>query len=198
MFNSHHVGEPAVQLRWFYAIDAPRLHSGQACSVSPSLATGASTQAQNRQQLTGNGFSAGVSVPAPGSTDADAAAFVDASTKAATVVAAAAVAARQAAEKPQQPTIWEPFSEEDSRELEAAYQRSKTASPNASESERCPLVEVQEDRLFEVDVRARLLRPVYWRGNAYEVRRAAWFHQVGGKFEPCEENLSRQIEDGYA
>lgn len=36
---------------------------------------------------------------------------------------------------------------------------------------------VNEDYLFEVDVRARELAPVYWLGNIYEVRRGTWFIQ---------------------
>ncbi|KAF9167640.1 hypothetical protein DFQ26_003796 [Actinomortierella ambigua] len=56
---------------------------------------------------------------------------------------------------------------------------------------------VNEDNLFEVDVATLEIKPVYWLGATYEVRRAAWFLQVDGKFVPCEANLSQQVEYGY-
>ncbi|KAF9571221.1 hypothetical protein EC968_000817 [Mortierella alpina] len=56
---------------------------------------------------------------------------------------------------------------------------------------------VNEDYLFEVDIRKMEIKPVYWLGPTYEVRRAVWFLQLDGKFVPCEANLSKQIEYGY-
>ncbi|KAG0236411.1 hypothetical protein BGW42_003569 [Actinomortierella wolfii] len=56
---------------------------------------------------------------------------------------------------------------------------------------------VNEDYLFEVDVTKMEIKPVYWLGPTYEVRRAVWFLQMDGKFVPCEANLSQQIEYGY-
>lgn len=59
-------------------------------------------------------------------------------------------------------------------------------------------VSVNEDYLFQVDIAKREISPVYWEGPTYEVRRATWFMQGdGSKWLPCEENLSRQIEQGY-
>ncbi|KAF9427137.1 hypothetical protein BGZ94_005409 [Podila epigama] len=57
---------------------------------------------------------------------------------------------------------------------------------------------VNEDYLFEVDIQKMEIKPVYWLGPTYEVRRAVWFLQIDGKFVPCEANLSQQIEYGYS
>ncbi|KAF9100518.1 hypothetical protein BGX29_006517 [Mortierella sp. GBA35] len=56
---------------------------------------------------------------------------------------------------------------------------------------------VNEDYLFEVNIHKMEIKPVYWVGPTYEVRRAVWFLQLDGKFVPCEVNLSEQIEYGY-
>ncbi|KAF9989060.1 hypothetical protein BGZ75_007742 [Mortierella antarctica] len=56
---------------------------------------------------------------------------------------------------------------------------------------------VNEDYLFEVDIHKMEIKPVYWLGPTYEVRRTVWFLQLDGKFVPCEANLSKQIEYGY-
>ncbi|KAF9148725.1 hypothetical protein BG015_009532 [Linnemannia schmuckeri] len=57
---------------------------------------------------------------------------------------------------------------------------------------------VNEDYLFEVNIHKMEIKPVYWVGPTYEVRRAVWFLQLDGKFVPCEVNLSQQIEYGYS
>ncbi|KAI8051009.1 DDHD domain-containing protein [Syncephalis plumigaleata] len=203
-------GQPlAVLPRWFYATDAPRPHSGQAHSVPQNKATGATTKAtttNSTESLPSSLPPSTTSLFSPSTTTATAAAaaaaavaanVTESSAQAAAAAAASAAAPSPVADKQPRPTNWEPFSNEDSRELEAAYQQSTAARADARSEDRSPLVAVQEDQLFEVDIRARLLRPVYWRGNAYEVRRALWFQLVGNKYEPCEENLTRQLEDGY-
>lgn len=38
-------------------------------------------------------------------------------------------------------------------------------------------VPVNEDYLFDVDIRKRELAPVYWLGPAYDIRRGTWFFQ---------------------
>ena len=43
-------------------------------------------------------------------------------------------------------------------------------------------VPVNEDYLFDVDIRSRELSPVYWLGPSYDVRRGTWFYQ--GKHRP--------------
>jgi hypothetical protein len=60
-------------------------------------------------------------------------------------------------------------------------------------------VSVNEDHLFQVNVTKREITPVYWEGPIYEVRRATWFMQgdSASKWIPCEEKMSKQIEEGY-
>ena len=38
-------------------------------------------------------------------------------------------------------------------------------------------IPVNEDYLFDVDIRTRELAPVYWLGPVYDVRRGTWFYQ---------------------
>lgn len=38
-------------------------------------------------------------------------------------------------------------------------------------------VAVNEDYLFDVDIKKRELAPVYWKGPVYDVRRGTWFYQ---------------------
>ena len=79
-----------------------------------------------------------------------------------------------------------PFSAQDSLRLENSYlNRCGTKVP------------VNEDYLFEVDVEQRELRPVFWLGPIYEVRRGLWFTQEGSHLKPCDENLAIQTEEGY-
>ncbi|OZJ06976.1 hypothetical protein BZG36_00059 [Bifiguratus adelaidae] len=94
-------------------------------------------------------------------------------------------------EKPSRkpPTQWIPFSKRDSAALERAFM---------SDEER-PVIPVNEDYLFEVDVTQRRITPIYWKGPVYEVRRATWFIQgdSSSKWTPCDESLSEQLELGY-
>ncbi|KAI9250566.1 DDHD domain-containing protein [Phascolomyces articulosus] len=93
-----------------------------------------------------------------------------------------------ASPKKSPPKEWLPFSKRDSNALEKAYQNNDVRAK----------VLVNEDHLFEVDVTARTITPVYWEGPTYEVRRATWFIQGdGSKWTPCEESLAEQIEIGY-
>ncbi|KAI9281140.1 hypothetical protein BY458DRAFT_430110, partial [Sporodiniella umbellata] len=83
------------------------------------------------------------------------------------------------------PKCWVPFSKRDNNALEKAFQSNgQTALVN-------------EDYLFEVNIPKREISPVYWEGPIFEVRRAIWFVQVDGAWVPCEEKMSKQIEDGY-
>ncbi|KAF2011943.1 DDHD-domain-containing protein [Aaosphaeria arxii CBS 175.79] len=105
-----------------------------------------------------------------------------------------------------------PFSESDSRSIEAAFQNQydeedakearKEASaqspstPANAESESLPTtkVPVNEDFLFDVEIETRELVPAYWLGPVYEVKRGSWFTQDGA---PVDENLATQLEEGY-
>lgn len=41
-------------------------------------------------------------------------------------------------------------------------------------------IPVNEDYLFDVDLKKRELAPVYWRGPSYDIRRGTWFFQGRG------------------
>ncbi|KAK4126746.1 DDHD-domain-containing protein [Parathielavia appendiculata] len=127
--------------------------------------------------------------------------------------------------KPLQPKKFVPFSVEDSRAIEIAYQTkledleeergqnrsdaalraglkrprgtSPDASLNADSQPSKTMVPVNEDFLFDVNIEDRELAPVYWEGPVYEVRRGSWFYQEGSALRPCEENLAAQLEEGY-
>jgi len=68
-------------------------------------------------------------------------------------------------EKPKIPNAWSAFALRDSKALEAAFQ-GMTADP----AKKVAPVPVNEDHLFEVDIGARELKPVYFRGSTYDVR----------------------------
>ncbi|KAF9109178.1 hypothetical protein BGX27_007887 [Mortierella sp. AM989] len=72
-----------------------------------------------------------------------------------------------------------------------------STSSSSSLYESTSSILVNEDYLFEVNIHKLEIKPVYWLGPTYEVRRAVWFLQLDGKFVPCEDNLSEQIEYGY-
>ena len=107
------------------------------------------------------------------------------------------------------PKKFVPFSFGDSQSIEAAFQafydpdnESRKTTPVGEEpfgtaDDHPPLVPVNEDYLFDVDIEQRELRPAYWIGPAYEVRRGTWFIQEGSTFKPCEENLATQLEEGF-
>ncbi|KAI9668390.1 MAG: hypothetical protein M1831_001144 [Alyxoria varia] len=69
------------------------------------------------------------------------------------------------------------------------------ASQNDRKKGSAVTVAVNEDYLFDVDVKHRELGPAYWVGPIYEVRRGTWFD--GSTLKPCEENLATQLEEGY-
>lgn len=101
--------------------------------------------------------------------------------------------------KEKDPKKFIPFSDYDSNRLESQYQKfvstkHKDIEQNNSEVQKSNLVEVNEDKLFQVDLRNLDLSPIYWDGPVYEVRRGTWFTSDG---LPLSSSLSKQIEDGY-
>lgn len=97
-----------------------------------------------------------------------------------------------------------PFSEYDSNRLEVAYQKyGKVKSHEKQDLEKLDsldplvslkIVEVNEDKLFQVDVSKLQLEPVYWEGAIYEVRRGKWFGSDG---IPISNEDADLIEAGY-
>jgi len=84
--------------------------------------------------------------------------------------------------------------------LQSAGSAQRSGSkPNTSleDDDKTVKVPVNEDYLFDVDVRRRELAPAYWLGPVYDVRRATWFFQEGSFQRPCDENLATQLEKGW-
>ena len=97
---------------------------------------------------------------------------------------------------PPVPKKYIPFSETDSRAIEAAFQKWAEREEAAEkerlirgtkgqgwEGQKCReapkaiKIPVNEDYLFDVDVEKRELMPAYWLGPVYDVRRGTWFSQ---------------------
>ncbi|KAI5776172.1 DDHD domain-containing protein [Geopyxis carbonaria] len=114
------------------------------------------------------------------------------------------------------PSKFVPFGPRDSRAIETAFQKLSDEedivestkykraaaidlmSGDAPKSDpQNATVAVNEDYLFDVDIKKRELAPVYWKGPVYDVRRGTWFFQEGSTLRPCDENLATQIEEGY-
>ncbi|KAL1593929.1 hypothetical protein SLS60_010662 [Paraconiothyrium brasiliense] len=116
-------------------------------------------------------------------------------------------------EKPvPRPKKWIPFSFDDSRSIENAFQKTAAEAeavetrrgilspPGAEQAslskvpETSTKVPVNEDYLFDVEIETRELSPAYWLGPVYDVKRGTWFTPDG---EPCDEHLATQLEEGY-
>lgn len=84
--------------------------------------------------------------------------------------------------KTKEPSKFVPFSEVDNANLEDSYQNNKD------------LLDVSEDKLFQVNLKKLELAPVYWEGPVYEVRRGLWFESLG---QPLSKALTEKLEEGY-
>lgn len=91
-----------------------------------------------------------------------------------------------------------PFSAYDSRRLEKRYQALYHHKEDARKDHKngldLQIVEVNEDKLFQVDLNDFILSPVYWEGACYEVRRGTWFSSSG---YPLPYRMAQLVEDGY-
>lgn len=100
--------------------------------------------------------------------------------------------------KTKDPKKFIPFSDYDSKRLEKQYQKYTVGMNQIDNKEQSNVnpefVEVNEDKLFQVDLKNFDLSPVYWDGPVYEVRRGTWFNSDG---IPLSAKLSQQIEEGY-
>lgn len=97
------------------------------------------------------------------------------------------------------PSKFLPFNVEDSTRLEESFIKlQQNKELNAGKSTKLQhslqLVSVNEDGLFNVDLVNRILKPTYWPGPTYEVRRGIWFKANN---EPLPDLLSEQIEHYY-
>ncbi|KAH3686641.1 hypothetical protein WICPIJ_002391 [Wickerhamomyces pijperi] len=104
------------------------------------------------------------------------------------------------------PVKFEPFTESDQERIEAQYQKYKQFKKCQSDSDAVnpyQTVPVNEDHLFDIDFAVREVRPVYWEGASYEVRRGIWFyHESSGaataSYEtPISYELTLELEKAY-
>ncbi|XP_050049916.2 triacylglycerol hydrolase DDHD2 isoform X2 [Dermacentor andersoni] len=86
--------------------------------------------------------------------------------------------------------VWIPFSLLDSTNLEEASARLAFGSE---------IVVTTDGGRYDVDVGARLRRPVYWDETPSQVRRCTWFYKLEGqnRFVPYEEHVAFILEDHY-
>ncbi|EDO19531.1 hypothetical protein Kpol_1018p63 [Vanderwaltozyma polyspora DSM 70294] len=93
------------------------------------------------------------------------------------------------------PASYVQFSKHDSKRLEELYQRlhkdQKVVLGNAESF----TISVNEDYLFEVDLRDMELKPIYWSGAGFEVRRGIWFDTNGN---PLSKDLTLELEQHYS
>ncbi|XP_043268616.1 SEC23-interacting protein-like isoform X2 [Venturia canescens] len=86
--------------------------------------------------------------------------------------------------------LWLPFSMQDSLSLEEVH----------NSSEITPETTVATDGgRYDVDILRRTRTPVYWTGNATEVRRSSWFYKgsTESRYIPYEESISARLEEEY-
>ena len=84
------------------------------------------------------------------------------------------------------PKSFKAFDSADCGKLEAAFRDRQGHRKGTSE------VQVREDNLFTVDLDKMELRPTFWEGSTYEVRRGLWFDSNG---TPLPHDLSEELEE---
>lgn len=96
--------------------------------------------------------------------------------------------------KKEDPKKFTPFTEFDSDRIEKRFQKLEKSQNENIDAEQFK-IPVNEDYLFEVDLKDRKMYPVYWDGAVYEIRRGLWYNSDG---HPLREELSKELEQGYA
>ncbi|SCU94229.1 LADA_0G07338g1_1 [Lachancea dasiensis] len=88
-----------------------------------------------------------------------------------------------------EPQKFIPFSKDDSLRLERMFQlQGSGGPPHGTQLKPIP---VNEDFLFEVDLAKREIKPAYWEGPVYEVRRGLWFTS---EHVPIKTELASELE----
>lgn len=90
-------------------------------------------------------------------------------------------------EETREPTKFIAFSKNDSDRIEKLYQQ----TPKKDERR---IIPVKEDYLFNVDVDQLELRPSYWKGPTYDIRRGLWFNSLN---QPLNPDLAAEIEEKF-
>lgn len=86
-------------------------------------------------------------------------------------------------------SLWTPFSMNDSMALEEVYVQ--------SQRQEVEIVHTDGGR-FDVNITERRRLPVYWKGEADEVRRCSWFYKaLDSKFVPYEESVADKLEEEF-
>ncbi|KAG5457358.1 MAG: hypothetical protein BJ554DRAFT_2652, partial [Olpidium bornovanus] len=178
-------GPPDLPVRWFYAVDSPRKKAAAASPASLSsgggdgdgLAPSSAGSSTHRLNINNSRSTSDISAPSARSQCLSPGRRMRAqSSNSSPSVASTPTASPAASVK--DPTFWKPFSNRDSAALEAAFQSGEVGAK----------VPVNEDYLFEGEA------PDSDRG----LRRGTWSYSDGsGGAWPCDENLARQVEDGY-
>lgn len=81
-----------------------------------------------------------------------------------------------------EPVKFQAFSNRDSKRIEDAL---------GKDTEKPRTINVNEDHLFQVNLEEYSLKPLYWDGPSYEVRRGMWFNEDG---MPLNGELTSEIE----
>lgn len=90
------------------------------------------------------------------------------------------------------PTKFLPFTKDDSNKIEDSYLKFLN-NDNLNPESKFRYVNVNEDGLFNVDLLSKIIKPTYWIGPSYEIRRGIWFLDN----LPLPDLLSEQIELKY-
>lgn len=89
--------------------------------------------------------------------------------------------------KVNQPKEFKQFTEHDTDKLRQAYRKYVSSAKKSNQ-----VVKVSEDNLFCVDFDKMELKPIYWDGPSYEVRRGIWFNNSD---IPIPETLASEIDE---
>ncbi|GME68854.1 unnamed protein product [[Candida] boidinii] len=98
----------------------------------------------------------------------------------------------------ERPKHFIPFSQDDSARLEAEFQKNHNNksiedSNSDNKNKQINLIPVNEDGLFDCDISKMYMKPVYWDGPIYEIRRGTWF--MGDL--PLSADIADQLEESY-
>lgn len=90
------------------------------------------------------------------------------------------------------PQKFEKLSEEDSITLESKFRTLNNKTKESGTATGSEKVQVGEDNLYTVDLGNFTIKPTYWHGPTYEVRRGLWFNSTG---TPLSSFLCSELEN---
>ncbi|EPZ34894.1 DDHD domain-containing protein [Rozella allomycis CSF55] len=86
---------------------------------------------------------------------------------------------------------WLPFPYIDHVQLEREYSRKQSGNNYSS------TLNVLEHELYEANIEDMTLKPIYWSGKTFTIRRSKWFYESENFIVPCDEVLERILEEKY-